>query len=189
MHSLITLALIGTLAFMTSSASADVIRCADPAGKVSYTDGPCPTGARQVGQVAILQPATLTPEEIDQRDQAAQEAAKRAKAERSRPKRDPLAAAANPLPSGPAVIDPRASANVGGGDNLIAGDDGYGYGYGYAGGYRQPPTNLAPRMRKCDAKGCQDTMGNHYDTTGQVTSYRGPGGQTCRPVGTTVICK
>jgi len=196
MHRLLVLATVAGLAGLAASADADVIRCADSAGKVSYTDGACPAGTRLVGQVQIMQPATLTDEEIAQREEAAQEAAQRAKAERLRPKHDAVATLAHPAPSGPSVIDPRAGANVGSNDRMVAGDISsgatydYGDGYGYpVGAYRQPPTNLAPRIRKCDAKGCQDNMGNRYDHSGQVSSYRSLGGQTCRPVGTTVICK
>lgn len=185
------LLIVSLLALLAPLAGAEVIRCADPAGQVSYTDGACPTGAKKVGQVAILEAATPTPEELEQRrhDQQRLQDQQAVADKASHARHDPADAYAHAAaPAGPAVIDP--SANVGGdaGDPLVA-DDGYGHGYAYPGGYAQPPRNLAPRIRNCDAKGCQDTMGNHYSHAGTLTSYRGLNGQTCRPVGTTVICR
>jgi hypothetical protein len=48
---------------------------------------------------------------------------------------------------------------------------------------------MRPRLRQCDASGCRDNMGNHYDPKGQVDRYVQPDGRTCRPVNTTVICQ
>jgi len=63
--------------------------------------------------------------------------------------------------------------------------------YGYpSGGYRPaPPRNLGPRFRNCDANGCDDKQGNHYDRTGTLNRYKSLDGRTCTPVGTTVVCR
>lgn len=159
--------------------SAEVIRCTDAAGNVSYTDGGCPSGARQVGRVSVPEPAPVR-DEVD---------AVRA----SPPQRAPTDAAAQPLqaPSGPTIIDSRGvgSSNSSQADDAAVAD--YGYGYAYPGGYRQPrpPRDMRPRLRNCDAAGCQDTQGNHYNRSGQLDSYRSLNGQTCRPVGTTTVCR
>ncbi|MGJ7605236.1 DUF4124 domain-containing protein [Variovorax sp. LT1R20] len=47
-----SLALIPLL-FAALAANADVVRCTDANGKISYTDGKCPTDTRQSRQVAI----------------------------------------------------------------------------------------------------------------------------------------
>jgi hypothetical protein len=52
-----------------------------------------------------------------------------------------------------------------------------------------PRRNLQPRIRNCDAAGCQDTQGNYYDRSGRLDRYQTPDGKTCRPVGTTTICR
>jgi hypothetical protein len=64
-------------------------------------------------------------------------------------------------------------------------------GYPYPGTYRQPvpPRDMRPRIRNCDAAGCQDRQGNHYDRSGRLDRYQTPDGKTCRPVGTTTICR
>ncbi|MDP9895973.1 hypothetical protein J2W32_005073 [Variovorax boronicumulans] len=41
------------LFFAVLAANADVVRCTDANGKISYTDGKCPTDTRQSRQVAI----------------------------------------------------------------------------------------------------------------------------------------
>ncbi|VTU30550.1 DUF4124 domain-containing protein [Variovorax sp. PBL-E5] len=160
--------------------SAEVIRCADAAGNVSYTDGACPAGARQVGRVATP-PAVRTPDESGQSQAAGSVDSPYADA----PRREPAPVVAPPMPpppqqapAGPVVIDSR-------GDDPGAGDDD-----GYPGAYRRPlpPRDMRPRLRDCDRTGCRDTQGNHYNRAGQLDRYQGPGGKTCQPVGTTVIC-
>ncbi|CAN7669916.1 MULTISPECIES: DUF4124 domain-containing protein [unclassified Variovorax] len=177
MRQLLFLAILSTLAPLSS---AEVIRCADAAGNVSYTDGTCPPGARPVGRVSEPPPAL------------------RDGAERQREERGPMAATPNPsqAPAGPAIIDSRgASSNERPGDSRwsergsdpVAIDDGY----PYPGTYRQPMPrrDMRPRIRNCDAAGCQDTQGNHYNRSGQLDRYQTPDGKTCRPVGTTTICR
>jgi len=66
-------------------------------------------------------------------------------------------------------------------------DDGYWYpGGGLAGANRRPPV---PRIRGCDAQGCYDNRGNTFNRMGQLEQYRSIDGKTCRPVGTTTICR
>ena len=48
---------------------------------------------------------------------------------------------------------------------------------------------MRPRTRSCDGAGCQDTQGNHYNRAGQLDRYQGIDGKTCRPVGTTTLCR
>ena len=48
---------------------------------------------------------------------------------------------------------------------------------------------MRPRLRNCDASGCRDNMGNHYDPKGRVDRYVQPDGRTCRPVNSTVVCQ
>ncbi len=174
--------ILSFLSTLVTLSGAEVIRCADAAGNVSYTDGACPVGARPVGRVSI-QP----PPEPAERD-----------ADIGRPSTLPrsateAAAPAPPAPSGPVIIDPRGadrpvdSRRSDRGDDNGVSDDGY----AYPGAYRQPrpPRDMRPRIRNCDAAGCRDTQGNHYDRSGQLDRYQTPDGKTCRPVGTTTICR
>jgi hypothetical protein len=48
---------------------------------------------------------------------------------------------------------------------------------------------MRPRIRGCDAQGCQDKQGNHYDRSGQLDRYQSSDGKTCRPIGTTTVCR
>ncbi|MDR6539326.1 DUF4124 domain-containing protein [Variovorax soli] len=160
---------------------AEVIRCADAAGNVSYTDAACPPGARPVSRVEIPPPADM----------------RNADAGRPIPlPRANLEAAAPVLqaPSGPVIIDSRAgpdrptdSRRSDRGDDDAAIDDDYAYPRAYP--QPRPPRDLRPRIRNCDATGCRDTQGNHYDRSGQLDRYRSLDGKTCRPVGTTTICR
>ncbi|RYZ02381.1 MAG: DUF4124 domain-containing protein [Comamonadaceae bacterium] len=169
-------------------ANAQVTRCVDAVGNVSYTDQRCPANTRQAEQV--LGPEATAPQPPPR--------------EAPRPAtpfaRDPAQATAPapppPVPSGPIVIDPRGTelaeqrqrdlerqrASEYPGDDAI---------YPYP-AYRRPPArprDMRPQIRNCDAGGCQDTQGNRYDNTGRLNSYRGLDGRTCQPVGTTVVCR
>lgn len=173
-----------------SIAAAQVIRCTDAAGKVSYTDKACPSNTRRseqlegmdtngttVGGSAPVQPLPTV--------RSGEPA--------------PLQAQPN---GGLTVIDPRARdlaesqrqtrerSEQEAADRTGAGLYPYPYG-GYSGGYHRRaarPQDLRPILRSCDAGGCNDTMGNHYDRAGKVDRYVRPDGRTCRPVGTTVVC-
>jgi hypothetical protein len=189
MRQFVVLAILATVG--AASSGAEVIRCADPAGKVSYTnEDACPAGAKRVGTVAIQQAAPLTPEEIAQQKQARVDMANDRAREAQRESQQAYAREAQ-VPSGPGlgIIDP--SQNWG--YNPQGPDDGYAYGYSYpypgVAAAPLPPRNMRPRIRKCDATGCVDTLGNHYNPSGQLTRYQSISGQTCRPVGSTVICR
>lgn len=164
--------------------SAEVLRCADAAGHVSYTDGACPAGARPVGRVAIPEPADPAVE-----------------ADRPRPlQRESTEAAARPppAPAGPIVIDSRGNSGSGvepagdsrwsdrGVDSWVPDD-----GYAAPGAYRRspPPRDMRPRIRRCDEAGCEDRQGNRYNHSGQLERYQSLDGKTCRPIGTTTVCR
>lgn len=182
-----------------SSVAAEVTRCTDAAGKVSYTDKACPSNTRQAKQLEGIEsngtsvpvPALTTlPGSAPARSATTPPA--RAETPRQR----------NQVPAGSGliVIDPRArnpsqEPPVHDASYPDAYPDSYPYaGYpdaGYPNAYRRnrsSPQNLSPTLRNCDAGGCSDTIGNHYDRTGKVDRYVRPDGRTCRPVGTTVVC-
>jgi len=181
-----------------SVCGAEVIRCTDAAGNVSYTDGACPAGARAVGRVATpdatppAPPSALAPASIP------------GGADRPRPtRREPAEVAGRPapVPSGPAVIDSRGNAAGSGtepaadsrwsdrGSDPVFIDDGYGYGYPGASRPPRPPRDMRPRITNCDAGGCDDRQGNRYNRSGQLERYQGIDGRTCTPVGTTAVCR
>ena len=186
MRALPALALAALLAPLP--AAAEVIRCTDEAGNVSYTDSRCPAGTKQMGRVPIQEPPPVTEAE---RQRRAQEAETAARASAQRREAAPPAVPAPPTSSGPIIIDGRGQ---GGGSNTIAGRDDAGLvddGYPYPGVYPRAarPRDMRPRIRSCDGTGCQDTQGNHYNRSGQLDRYQGIDGRTCRPVGTTTICR
>ncbi|MBU2409351.1 MAG: DUF4124 domain-containing protein [Gammaproteobacteria bacterium] len=184
------------------SSGAEVLRCADAAGKVSYTDGECPAGTRRAATVSVQEPVKLSPEDAEQERQAQAERTARA----NQQQREAADAAARqqqaaPAPSGPVIIDSRAGTSgtpqppdarwsERGADPVVI-DGGYPYPYpGVPGAYRAPPPrDMRPRLRNCDAGGCQDTQGNQYNRAGQLDRYRNINGQTCQPVGTTTVCR
>ena len=174
----------------TATANAQVIRCTDAAGKVSYTDKVCPSNTRRsellegmdtngttvggsapvlsVPTVRSTEPAPLQPQRsggltvIDPRARDLAESQRQARERSEQEAADRAGTGLYPYPYG-----------------------------GYTGGYhRRParPQHLRPTLRNCDAGGCNDTMGNHYDRAGRVDRYVRPDGRTCRPVGTTVVC-
>ncbi|MGJ7580834.1 DUF4124 domain-containing protein [Variovorax sp. RHLX14] len=181
------------VASVGSPANAQVIRCTDAAGKISYTDKACPSNSRRSEPLEGMDtngttvggsaPVKLVPTL-------------------------PTVRSIEPVPSQPqpngglTIIDPRARDLVESerqarersereaADRTGAGLYPYPYG-GYSGGYHRRaarPQDLRPTLRSCDAGGCNDTIGNHYDRAGKVDRYVRPDGRTCRPVGTTVVC-
>jgi hypothetical protein len=102
-----------------------------------------------------------------------------------------------PESAGPAIIDSRGGANGQSSESRWSdrGDDPTviedGYPYPYSGGNRQPQRSrdMGPRIRNCDAQGCQDKQGNHYNRSGQLDRFQSIDGKTCRPIGTTTICR
>lgn len=175
------------LVLLGSVSYAEVIRCSDPAGNVSYTDGACPSGARVVGRVAVPEAA---PPATDGAEPARPSPSQREPAE--------IAAHPPPVPSGPIAIDARGSRGADpavdsrwsdSGVDPLPVDDGYGYGYPGGAYRRPPPRDMRPRIRHCDAGGCEDRQGNRYNRSGQLERYQSLDGKTCRPVGTTTVCR
>jgi len=179
--------LIFAMLLLGPVAGAEVVRCADAAGNVSYTDGACPAGARAAGRVTILE---APPPAADGGDRPA-----------AVPREPPAPIVhAPPAPSGPGVIGNGANSNQPAGDSRWSDrgsdpmlvDDGSGYAYpGYGGAYGRPapPRDMRPRIRSCDAGGCDDRQGNRFNRSGQLERYRSIDGKTCQPVGTTTVCR
>ena len=163
---------------------AEVIRCADAGGAVSYTDKACPPGASLVGRVEIPDP----PPSVAAPPAPAPLVDSRAAAVQAPPVSAPVPVAAV-VPQGYAGGYPPGQAPAPG-DATMAGD-GTLYPYPYPGGYAPaaPLPDMRPQIRKCDASGCQDTLGNHYNRAGQLDRYQAANGKTCRPIGTTTFCR
>jgi len=174
-------------------ANADVIRCTDAAGNVSYTDGACPAGAKKVARVSTVEPVSVIRGPNDPRPEPG--------IDTGAPPRDPRDVAPIPpqVPSGPIIIDGRRDGNGGsalpsdsrwsdrGVDSIVI-DDGSMF---PAPGVSRPsrPRDMRPRIRNCGPRTCEDTQGNHFTHSGQLDRYRSIDGRTCQPVGTTVVCR
>jgi hypothetical protein len=194
-----------------SAAMAEVTRCVDAAGKVAYTDGQCPAGTRAERSVATQAPVEVLPDPAA--DAAARRQAARSVAEDERlAARQAAAAAPGTAPAGPVIMDSRGNPSAAPttreearaeeaerwsqqtGDPLVVEpgwSDGYAYGSPYppVGGFRPPPRDQRPRIRGCDETGCRDRLGNTYNRQGQLDRYQSLDNKTCRPVGTTVVCR
>lgn len=190
------LPLVATLAVLAASAAAgagaEVLRCEDAAGKVSYTDSSCPPGTRPQ-RVSTQEPVSVLPDPQGDRARAAREASQYYPAPAQPPAQ----------PAGAVIIDGRGGGPSErtdaqrwdgdlGADPQVA-DGYYPYPYPYAGGVQRPPArprDMRPRIRNCDATGCTDRQGNTYNqNTGKLDRYQNIDGKTCRPVGTTVVCR
>ena len=192
MRHLIVLALcIELVTLADGAAHAQVIRCVDGTGSVSYTDQKCPANTRSAEQVMgaeatdprLAPPAPEPPPARSAPSSSAQApvspptvdrfAAERAEAQRRELERQRRAAE---------FADDNANDSAG-----------YPYpAYPYPNGrYRQPgpPQDMRPQLRSCDTGGCNDTLGNRYNPSGKLQSYQGLNGQRCQPVGTTVVCR
>lgn len=185
------------LAALAASAGAEVLRCEDSAGKVSYTDGSCPAGTKPQRRVSTQAPISVLPDPQGE-DRAARNA-------RDTAGQRPPAAQQPAAPSGAVIIDGRGGQPQErsdaqrwdgdlGNDPQVAADGYYppAYPYPYAGGVRPPPPrDQRPPIRKCDpATGCTDRLGNNYNqNTGKLQRYQSIDGKTCSPVGTTVVCR
>ena len=167
---------LAALTLLGPLCSAEVNRCTDAAGHVSYTDGKCPASAK-VTHLALPEPMVVTRGESDSAPRIDPGPA-------IPPPPRPLPQAAVPVPQvypAPVIGD----SGIGSGDPVVTD-----YGYPYGGVYRPvPPRNMGPRLRNCDAAGYSDTQGNHYDRTGQLNRYKSLDGKTCTPMGTTVVCR
>jgi hypothetical protein len=184
-----------SLAF-AATAGAQVVRCVDAAGKVSYGDTACSGDARR-SELVLGPEATQRREEPENyRRQEQLDSVERA----SRSQRESVDTVTRQpaAPGGVVLLDSRAN------DRLdaqreedrrrreaeLAADEAWrqpGYGYGNRRSQTRPQ-DMRPRLTQCGPAGCNDTQGNHYDRSGQVDRYVRPDGRTCRPVGTTVVC-
>lgn len=194
------------LVLAATGAGAQVVRCVDPTGNVSYNDTGCTRGDRRSDVVLGPEATERRAEPDDYRRREQIESAERA-ARLQRESAETLRRQSAP-PGGLVVIDPRAEQRAQAErdeaerrqrESQLAADEAWrqGYGQGYAPGYGTgyyrppppPPQDMRPRLRNCDAAGCRDNMGNHYNPRGNVDRYVRPDGQTCRPIGTTVVCQ
>jgi len=187
--------ILAALIAAAAPAAAQVVRCVDASGAVSYTDDKsCPAGTKQSRQVLG---AEATPPRVANDEALRQQPLDPVNRARPQPL-DPAASAppASP-PGGLVVIDPRSTAqppdsrwsdrSTGSPDAIVIDD-----GYGYPGGYARPappPRDMRPRLRDCGPSGCQDTQGNSYDRSGRLTQFQRPDGRTCQQVGTTQVCR
>ncbi len=187
MRKLVVLAVLLSVGPM---ASADVIRCTDPAGRVSYTDGTCPAGAKKVARVSTVEPVSVVHGPNDPRPDSIIDAGP--------PPHDPREIAAMPpqVPSGPVIIDGRRDGNGGsalpsdsrwsdrGVDSIVIDDGSMVPAPGVSGSSR--PRDMRPRIRSCGSRTCEDKLGQPlYPFRLNLTGYRTIDGRTCQPVGTT----
>lgn len=196
--------LVTSSALFASHAGAQVVRCIDAAGKVRYTDSGCAPGDRQseVQGTEATQPSTG--QETNRRQEQLDSVERARRLQRESVETVQRQSAPNGG-SGLVVIDPRAEqraqaerdqaerrqreAQLAADAAWRQGNVGQGYGGGYDPRPAPPPRDMRPRLRQCDASGCRDNMGNHYDPKGNVDRYVQPDGRTCRPVNTTVVCQ
>jgi hypothetical protein len=168
-----------------------VVRCTDSTGKVSYTDKECPSSTRRSERLDGIDTNGTSIPMPGPGSSLDGKGGKEDSAIAPPPGQGIAAPRQNPVPpadGGLIVIDPRAGAQ-----QRQQQDQDIVYPYAeYPGAYRRrlptPQQDLRPTLRNCDAGGCSDTMGNHYDRAGRVDRYTRPDGRTCRPVGTTVVC-
>ena len=196
--------LVTSSALFALHAGAQVVRCVDAAGKVRYTDSGCAKGERQseVQGIEAAPPATGQETNPRQEQLDSVERARRLQRESVETVQRQSAPSGG---SGLVVIDPRGEQRAQAErdqaerqqrEAQLAADEAARQGYagpGYGGGYyprpTPPPRDMRPRLRNCDASGCRDNMGNHYDNKGKVDRYVQPDGRTCRPVNSTVVCQ
>ena len=180
-----------------TDAAAEVLRCQDANGKVTYTDGVCPAGTKPQ-RVSTQEPVSVLPD-----PQGDARAAQRASRQSYNP---PAQQQPAQQPAGATIIDGRGAGPSErsdsqrwdsdlGADPQVAGDGYYPYPYPYPyGGVQRPPPpprDMRPRIRNCDpATGCTDRLGNNYNpNTGKLQRYPSIDGKSCQPVGTTVVCR
>lgn len=184
---------------VAGTATAQVMRCVDATGRVSYTDAACPAETRRAEAVQGIEATERRSEPEGARRQEQLDSVERA----SRLQRETVEAATPPTPSAPILLDARPNDRIEAqreSDRRRAeaerarqdewadqADRANGEGrYGYP--RPQRPQDMRPRIRNCGPSGCNDTQGNHYDNAGKLDRYTRPDGRTCRPVGTTVVC-
>lgn len=189
-HPLVFAALIA----FGGASTAQVIRCVDASGKVSYGDTACASDARRADQVLGPDATERRAEPENYRRQEQLDGVNRA----SQLQRESLDTVTrnSQAPGGAVILDPRANERIEEQrerdrqrrDAELAADEAWRQDHDP---YRRPiarQPDMRPRLRNCNASGCSDTQGNQYDRTGKLDRYVRPDGKTCRPVGTTVIC-
>lgn len=190
---------------LASPADAQVVRCVDAAGKVRYTDSGCAKGERQSEVVLNTEASPPSTVQETHRRQEQLDSVERARQLQRESVETVQRQSAPTGGSGLVVIDPRGEQRAQAErdqaerqqrEAQLAADEAWRQGYGApgdGGGYyprpAPPPRDMRPRLRNCDASGCRDNMGNHYDTKGRVDRYVQPDGRTCRPVNSTVVCQ
>lgn len=190
---------------LASPADAQVVRCVDAAGKVRYTDSGCAKGERQSEVVLNTEASPPSTVQENHRRQEQLDSVERARQLQRESVETVQRQSAPTGGSGLVVIDPRGEQRAQAErdqaerqqrEAQLAADEAWRQGYGapgYSGGYyprpAPPPRDMRPRLRNCDASGCRDNMGNHYDPKGRVDRYVQPDGRTCRPVNSTVVCQ
>lgn len=188
-------------AFATEDAGAQVARCVDASGSVSYTDGNCARGDRRSDLVLGPEATQRSGEPERDRRQEQLDSVERATRLQRESVETVQRQSAPSGGSGLVVIDPRAEQRAQAEreqaerrqrEAQLSTDELWRQGYA-GGGYdlrpAVPPRDMRPRLRHCDAAGCRDDMGNHYDPKGNVDRFVRPDGRTCRPVNTTVVCQ
>lgn len=186
--------LLVLLLALAGAAAAQVVRCVDAAGKVSYGDTGCDRNAQRADWVLGPEATQRRDEPEDFRRQEQLDGVERA----SQARRDAVEAVTRQpaTPGGLVVLDPRPNERIDAQreddrrrrEAELAADPAWrqpGFGYPRV---APPPRDMRPRLRQCGPAGCSDTQGNHYDRAGQLDRYVRPDGRTCRPVGTTVVC-
>ncbi len=188
----VALAIFLNVAALGGAAHAQVIRCVDAAGNVSYTDQKCPSNTRSAEQVmgAEATDPRLAPPAPEPPPSARSAPSTNAQVPVPPPTIDRFAAERAETQRRESERQRRAAEYAEDNANDSAG---YPYpAYPYPNGrYRQPgpPQDMRPQLRSCDAGGCNDTLGNRYNPSGKLQSYQGLNGQKCQPVGTTVVCR
>jgi len=187
--------ILACLLLCGAAAQAEVTRCTDASGQVTYTDERCPAGSQNARRVTTEAPVVVRSADGQVQPLGPKGAAV---VPAPKPHATPTADAAMrqpPAPSGPVIIDSRGNTDGQPPDARWSdrGDDpvveAYGDPYPYARRPPRPRDQRAP-LRGCDAAGnCRDALGNQYDRTGKLQGYQGLDGKNCRTVGTTTICK
>lgn len=176
---------------LAGTAAAQVMRCVDAAGRVSYTDAACPAETRRAEAVQGIEATERRSEPEGLRRQEQLDSVERA----SRLQRESVQIVtppAPPPPSGPIVLDRRGDESREAERERERARERAAAEAWYPPVVVQPrpqrPQDMRPRIRNCGPSGCNDTQGNHYDNSGKLDRYTRPDGRTCRPVGTTVVC-
>jgi hypothetical protein len=197
---------LAVLLGLAGSSGAQVVRCRDAAGRVTYNDTGCKAGDQRV-ELGLDPGAYAERGGASGPDRLQQQLDGVERARRLQRETVEAVTRAERPPAGAPGADPRLlpqeqnrraaaqwrqreqeeAARLDPGWNPYAGS----YGVPYGGIYRGPPAplpDMRPQLRDCNAAGCQDTQGNHYDRAGRLDRYVRPDGRRCRPVGTTVVC-